>query len=191
MFYKLLTSKEQPVFKWKGGITKQFFVYPEGSEGVGSGSLLEVTSSTMDFPETEYTLFDGYKRILMVIDGSTELSHVDGTSKKLEKYDYHSFHGSTQTYSRGLATDYEIIFADSLDGSMQVLSGENIELPININDKKLYLGFYCDGEKASVTIDENCFDLTDGDHLSIILETGCSIKVKTVNSVVINSKIAL
>lgn len=193
MYCKLLTKKDQPVFKWQGGITKQLFVYPEGSNGVGNGSLFEVTSSTMDFPKTEYTLFENFKRILMVIDGTTTLSHKDGTSKTLRKYDYHAFHGNLQTYSDGLATDYEIIFDEKLVGRMQVVSDEECDLPCSLSDtrKKIYLGFYCDGEKADIIIDEKCYHIANGDHLSVIVEEYCNIRVAALKSTVINSIIEL
>ena len=54
--YKVTKRDEQPVSGWPGGVTRQFYIYPEGSEGATSFDYdFEITSSTMDYPETEYT----------------------------------------------------------------------------------------------------------------------------------------
>ena len=102
---KLSKFDQQPVQLWQGGKTRELYIF-QGEDG---DSIFEITSSTMDYPETEYSIFEGYDRILMVIDGETVLTHEDGKEAKLTPLVYDEFSGRCKTVSRGLATDYEIM----------------------------------------------------------------------------------
>ena len=170
--YKVTRRDEQPVFQWAGGITRQFFIYPEGSEGATSIDYdFEITSSTMDYPETEYTIYKDYDRILMIIDGETTLTYEDGSKVNLKKYEYNLFSGDMRTYSEGLATDYELMIRKGNKGMIRTIIAD--EKPLLFEIKRgdgysfIYCGLYCDGKHCEIQVKDQKFSLRLGDHLSI------------------------
>ena len=53
--------------------------------------------------------------------GCTILSHEDGREAELDKYDYHMFSGDEIIHSKGLATDYELIFKNGNKGEFRLI----------------------------------------------------------------------
>lgn len=191
--YKVTRRDEQPVCQWAGGITRQFYIYPEGSEGgISSDYDFEITTSTMDYPETEYTIYKDYDRILMIIDGETTLTYEDGSKVNLKKYEYNLFSGDMRTYSKGLATDYELMIRKGNKGIIRtIIAGEK---PLLFETKRedgysfMYCGVYCDGKYCEIQVKYQKFSLRHGDHLSIVSTENITYNVMG-DGFVINSAI--
>lgn len=186
-------KQQQPVFKWQGGSTRQLFAYPEGKTITEDSCDFEITSSTMDFPDTEYNVFKGCDRLLMIIDGKTTLSHHDGKSVYLKKYQHYKFSGEIKTYSRGMGTDYEIICKKGNGSDVKSYDEMDIsKLKILEKDETydfVHGGFYCQGSGCTVEIGKEKFELQQGDFLGIIADENVLLEVKTLKGKIIHSVI--
>lgn len=81
----------------------------------------------------------------MVLDGEIELTHEGKYSKRLKKFDTDSFMGDWDTHSVGLATDFNLMTADFLDGQIRGFSckaGDIKSLEFNRNARSLLLYTY-------------------------------------------------
>lgn len=184
-------KQQQPVFKWQGGSTRQLFAYPKGKTITEEDCDFEITSSTMDFPDTEYNVFKGCNRLLMIIDGETILSHNDGKSVNLKKYQHYNFSGERKTYSHGMGTDYEIIYKKGYGGEVKAYDERGIsKLKILKKDEAYDLvhgGFYCQGLGCTITIGKETFQLEQGDFLWIIADENVLLEVKALKGKIIHS----
>lgn len=191
----VLTKKEnQPLCKWQGGETRQFFIFPEDKKGATAFDYeFEITSSTMEYPQTDYTIYSGYDRILMIIEGKTRLIHQDGRTADLKKYDYDIFPGEMSTKSEGIATDYEMMIRRGSCGDIKVLDisqGEICEdLKIMDGYEMMFCGFYCCGENSRIVSGAQEFELYHGDHLSVMSSDDIVVSVSGKGGPVINSVI--
>ncbi|MCI8348655.1 MAG: HutD family protein [Firmicutes bacterium] len=185
---------QQPVCKWFGGVTRQFAIYPEGREGATAFDYdFEITSSTMDYPETEYTIYEGYDRILMIIDGKVTLNHGDGSVADLKKYDYDMFAGNMKTSSKGIATDYEMMISEENKGLIRIFESDSekaiVDIKKDMDYELTYCGFYCDGDDCLIAVNEQRFRLSHGDHISIITSEEAACIIEENSGVIINSVI--
>ena len=188
---KLMKREDQPLCKWTGGQTRSFFIYPPGGEGATAFDYdFEITSSTMEFPDSEYTIYEGYDRILMIIENSVKLVHEDGRTVVLNKYDYDVFSGETATHSYGLATDYEMMVRHGIDAGIKVIelpdAGEQIT-PKKAGFNFVYSGIYCEGKECSVEAGGEVFYLRHADHLSFVSDETIRFQIKSGEGKAINS----
>lgn len=189
--WQVKKKQQQPVFKWQGGSTRQLFVYPEGKTIIEEDCDFEITSSTMDFTHTEYNIFKGCDRLLMIIDGETTLSHHDGKSVNLKKYQHYSFSGEIKTYSHGMGIDYEIIYKKGNWGEVKAYDEMDISKLKSLEKDEIYDlvhgGFYCQGLGCTIAIEKDKIELEDGDFLWIIADENVLLEVKALNGKMIHS----
>lgn len=184
-------KQQQPVFEWQGGSTIQLFAYPDGKTITEECCDFEITSSTMDFPDTEYNIFTDCDRLLMIIDGETTLSHHDGKSVNLKKYQHYRFSGEMKTYSHGMGTDYEIIYKKGNWGEVKAYDEIDISnLKILEKDEAYDLvhgGFYCQGLGCTIVLEKDKIELENGDFLWIIADENVLLEVKALKDKMIHS----
>lgn len=189
--WQVKKKQQQPVFKWQGGSTRQLFVYPEGKTIIEEDCDFEITSSTMDFTHTEYNIFKGCDRLLMIIDGETTLYHDEGKSIKLKKYETYNFSGETKTYSQGTGTDYEIICKKGNKGHIMAY-GETDISRLKLLEKDaaydfVHGGFFCQGLGFTIVIEKEDFELKQGDFLWVIANENVPLKIKDLKGEIIHS----
>lgn len=177
MKIKMNDKDSQEVFNWPGGITRQFEIYPEDALGSTHYDFdYEITSSTMSNVESEYTIYKDYNRLLMIKEGSTLIKQNNAVFE-MKPYDQILFDGSTQTFSKGKACDYEIIFKKDKKCHLEVLEiKESCIFEIN----KGYYGVYCEEGLVTVEIDNQKCLLNKGDQLSIYLDENEHEQIKMV-----------
>ncbi|MDU2240856.1 MAG: HutD family protein, partial [Paenibacillus sp.] len=63
----------------------------------------------------------GFNRILMVLEGELALEHEGHHMSELKPFQQDHFKGEWRTTSKGLAVDFNLIFADNCDAVLDVL----------------------------------------------------------------------
>lgn len=178
----LLKKEEQLTSQWTGGTTRQFAIYPLHARGATDFDYeFEVTSSTMDYNKTQYTLYTGYHRILMIIDGAVKLFHEDNTTVNLSPFEFTEFKGDMLTYSYGYATDYELMIRRGNAGTIGVLTLKETVEEITLNNptdyRQSYYGFYSVDGAFRFIVDKTEYKIDTGDHLSFYLSERQTQKV--------------
>lgn len=176
MYQCILKRKnDQIMTNWSGGSTRELVTWPKNTSATENEEcLFEVTSSTMDYEETDYTVYIGFDSILMVIDGEMLLEHEDGTSTKLTPYKIDRFNRDIKTRSKGLATDYEIMLKKGCVGDLSSHSlDSDSKLPFRLETDPdfsiSYHGFYCAHGQMLVCINQEEILINEGDQLSVFL----------------------
>jgi environmental stress-induced protein Ves len=178
---KLNTENLQIISEWSGGRTRQLFIYPyNASGGTSFDYIFEITSSTMSDEETQYTVYKNYHRILMVIKDSTTLTHEDGRIVSLGQYSYDEFDGECLTFSKGCATDYELMIRKGNKGFIDVLSlneddEQNNLLCCHPNYPFAYHGFFCHQGNCRIQVGKEKFLLSESDQLSVIISGNAQV----------------
>lgn len=110
MSIKIFTTDDFKVSHWSGGTTTQFWISPGSAKLEDRDFDLRISSAVVEVPESEFSPFDGYTRILMVLDGELQLVHREHHSIVLKPFDQDLFQGSWQTRSIGQAQDFNVIY---------------------------------------------------------------------------------
>ena len=146
----------QKITRWAGGRTRQLAIYPQDAQGAEAFDFVfEITSSTTDIKESEYTIYESYNRTLMIISGESALTLEDGDSHSLSPYEQCTFDGALKVLSRGRAVDYEMTLRKGRSGRVEFLGRVS---DLSIKEDPGYLGLYC--LKGSLRIYSK-----DGEHL--------------------------
>ena len=112
----------QKITRWAGGRTRQLAIYPQDAQGAEAFDFVfEITSSTTDIKESEYTIYESYNRTLMIISGESALTLEDGDSHSLSPYEQCTFDGALKVLSRGRAVDYEMTLRKGRSGRVEFL----------------------------------------------------------------------
>jgi environmental stress-induced protein Ves len=131
----------QKITRWAGGCTRQLAIYPRDAQGSEAFDFVfEITSSTTDIKESEYTIYESYNRTLMIISGELILTLEDGDTYSLSPYGQCTFDGALRALSRGRAVDYEMTLRKGRSGRVEFL-GRVSDLSIKASPG--YLGLYC------------------------------------------------
>ena len=174
-------SSEQPVNNWSGGSTRQLAIYPLHSELSKRDFIFRISTATVEVESSVFSKFDGFKRILMILEGELEIYHQDHHSKHLHRFDTDHFEGSWETRAEGKVVDFNVIYSDKVKhagvkkyelsiGSKQIfkcndndfiafyiLSGYG-EVENNPFSEKDFLLIKCDSGKNKVQLEahDNC-----------------------------------
>ena len=146
----------QKITRWAGGQTRQLAIYPQDAKGAEAFDFVfEITSSTTDRKESEYTIYESYNRTLMIISGESALTLEDGDTYSLSPYEQCTFDGALKVLSKGRAVDYEMTLRKGRSGRVEFLGRVS---DLSIKAAPGYLGLYC--LKGSLRIYSK-----DGEHL--------------------------
>lgn len=121
---RVLSQKEYAVSYWSGGTTSQVMIWPPESEFKKHEFLWRISLATMEAADSSFTKFDGFHRILHLLDGESRLSFADGRNYILHPGDEVSFYGEDNIKSSGKAGDLNLIMADGVWGEMRSLRSE-------------------------------------------------------------------
>ena len=134
-------AQHQKITRWAGGRTRQLAIYPQDAQGDKAFDFVfEITSSTTDIKESEYTIYESYNRTLMIISGESILTLEDGDTYSLSPYEQCTFDGALKVLSRGRTVDYEMTLRKGRSGRVEFL-GRVSDLSIKAGPG--YLGLYC------------------------------------------------
>ncbi|NLM06154.1 MAG: HutD family protein [Tissierellia bacterium] len=121
--YKI-SKEDYKVSKWSGGETREVFIYPAESSLEERNFQVRISSATVEVEESEFSAFNGYDRILMVLKGIVKLEHTSPVSKRtveLSSLMQDSFSGSIKTKSYGKCTDYNVISKEGLASELRTV----------------------------------------------------------------------
>lgn len=106
---------------WSGGNTTEFFVYPEGASYAAQDFLFRISSATVDTKQSEFTRLPGIRRILMVLEGTVELTCGSGPPVSLSPYECFEFSGEDDTKSKGICRDFNLMMRKGCTGQLEAL----------------------------------------------------------------------
>lgn len=129
---------------WSGGKTTEIFIYPKESSLSERDFDFRFSSATVNLEESTFTRFEGYKRILMILDGKIKISHENSEGireKEMLPYSQDFFDGEEVTRSYGRCRDFNIIYKKSISADLRILNEGSLE----IESSKVYV-IYCNSE---------------------------------------------
>lgn len=144
---KLIKHSQYKTTNWAGGSTTEMFVYPEHSSYDDRNFWLRISSATINQSPSVFTKLEGYKRIITILNGEVALHHNNIKSKELKPCEVHLFMGDWETYSDGLAKDFNVIYSDKISASLEVKMNSNNEwLELSPDNQLFYFLFVYKGE---------------------------------------------
>lgn len=180
---KILTETDFLISTWSGGTTTQLFISPEGTSLSERNFDWRISSAQVETEESDFTLFDGYERILIPLKGKLEMEHQTPNGiiqQNVSEFQLARFSGSWQTKGKGKLTDFNVIFKPnyhpkvhvthfsentlfSMEETMHVLflpegiytvNGQELRAPaMLINDQHLKLEVTCSANSRIISIE--------------------------------------
>lgn len=143
MKIQIVKAEQQTTTTWAGGTTTELFIYPENTTFANRDFDFRISTATVEVEESTFTIFKQLNRILMILEGELEINHIDRYTKKLQRFDIDEFHGEWPTTAKGKVTDFNLIFNDSVKGSVEAIQVSNTcELEIQSSFSPDYTAIY-------------------------------------------------
>ncbi len=139
--------KDFKVTNWSGGKTTELMIYPENKDYINRDFDFRISSATVELEESTFTKLE-YNRILLILEGELDLL-IEGKVLHLKELEQHSFDGSKDITSKGMVTDFNLMYTDDYTCSVDVLHMDG-EKEITMDDEFYYLYLY----KGNVTIND-------------------------------------
>lgn len=99
--------------KWSGGTTTQWVIFPENATLQERNFDWRISSARVETEIADFTLFEGYERILIPLKGALEMEHQTPNGsirQKVGEFELARFSGSWPTQGKGKLTDFNLIF---------------------------------------------------------------------------------
>lgn len=99
--------------KWSGGTTTQWLIFPENATLQERNFDWRISSAQVETEVSDFTLFEGYERILIPLKGALEMEHQTPNGsirQKVAEFELARFSGSWPTTGKGKLTDFNLIF---------------------------------------------------------------------------------
>ena len=93
---------EQKVTKWSGGSTRQLAIFPFDANLADRNFIFRISTASVETETSVFSKFDGFRRILMILEGELEIWHKGHHTKKLNTFDTDVFDGSWETTASGI-----------------------------------------------------------------------------------------
>lgn len=112
--------------KWSGGTTSEYFIYPNGTSVQAQNFDFRISTACIDVQASTFTKFPNHDRILLILEGETEIIHRDKYSKQLKEFDLEYFSGNydTSSSSKAKVKDFNLIYDAKYSANVEVLNGE-------------------------------------------------------------------
>lgn len=110
---KIVTANHFLISSWSGGTTTQLIIFPEGASLSERNFDWRISSAVVETEESDFTVFDGYERILIPLEGSLEMEHQTENgilNQSVNTFELARFKGSWKTHGKGKLTDFNLIF---------------------------------------------------------------------------------
>lgn len=161
-----IKSNEHKQNTWSGGTTTQLYIWPPGADYAKRDFLFRISTATVETETSVFTSLPGFKRILMILQGELLIKHKGHHEKKLTRFEQDFFDGSWETSAEGKVTDFNLMMAEGVGGSVIVLrirKGERYMIE-TANSTFIYLF------EGSVKVGTK--DVNKGDLIAVINENG-------------------
>jgi environmental stress-induced protein Ves len=120
---KIRTEADFLVSEWSGGTTSQLFIFPEEATLAARNFDWRISSAVIEIPESDFTLFEGYERILIPMEGKLEMEHQTPNGiiqQNVSEFELARFSGSWPTKGKGKLTDFNVIFKPVYHPKVQI-----------------------------------------------------------------------
>lgn len=121
---KILTETDFVSSTWSGGTTTQLFISPEGSSLAERNFDWRISSAEVETETSDFSLFEGYERILIPLKGKLEMEHQTPNGviqQNVSEFQLARFSGSWPTKGKGKLTDFNLIFKPNYHPKVHVL----------------------------------------------------------------------
>lgn len=124
MFYsnKLIPKSAQKTSSWSGGTTTELAIFPEDASYAARNFQWRLSTALVTAAESTFTALPGWHRLLMVLNGSMQLTHADHHRVTLRPFEQDSFSGSWSTHCVGTGQDFNLMLAAGWQGRLQAIS---------------------------------------------------------------------
>ena len=134
---KILNLSDYKVNIWGGGVTREIMILPANSLLDNRDFDIRISSAVIESPESTCSNFDGYKRIILPLEGSITL--ITPTGKvRLTPTEPFTFDGSDKITSLNSvgAIDFNVIFKPEVNASVKIINNYH-----HIKSKKSCIAF--------------------------------------------------
>lgn len=165
MDYKIIRKKSQKESSWAGGISKELYIFPDGSN-LNTPFSFRVSTATINPGIYNFTPFNNYKRLLILLKGHVNLE-IDGNKYFLEPMSHIFFSGNSKTISIAEkdSEDFNLIFKDDIELLTFHITENNISGEI-LSNKAINI-FYNLEDIKHININNNEYLLEPGDTVII------------------------
>lgn len=116
-----LTPADYQISTWSGGQTTQLFLSPEGGNYPDRTFDFRLSTATVEVEKSDFTDLSGYHRILMPLNASIRLNHLE-QEVVLNPFQSYFFDGGDPVSSQGTCQDFNLIYKPSYQGHMSAIS---------------------------------------------------------------------
>lgn len=123
--------------RWSGGTTTELFIHPAGSSYAARDFDVRISTATTELETTTFTHLPGYKRILVVLDGTLKLHFAVEMpfDVELEALEQVLFSGDDPVTGFGQVRDLNVMTSAGYSASVEdhrLAAGETLELECGI-----------------------------------------------------------
>jgi len=154
MNISFLPKKDSKASIWSGGLTYEYMVYPKTANYADRNFAFRISSATIEKVPSEFTIFKGYHRYLVMLDNSLDIE-VNKEKKIYEKYQIMEFNSDDEVTSYTKGTDFNWMVSEKISHhKLKITNGNqncNAQIIllfsldttfITINEKPYYLETY-------------------------------------------------
>lgn len=167
--HELIPAAEQRTAAWSGGQTTELAIFPPGASYGRRDFQWRLSTAVVSVPESTFTALPGFQRLLMVLSGQMQLTHLGHHQSFLQPFDQDSFSGSWETICRGTGRDFNLMLASGWQGSLQARTLTS-DLPFTIRPEHpaAVSAYYCLAGDAHLQLPSGLeLDLGPGDFLQV------------------------
>lgn len=142
--YQLIPAAEQSATAWSGGRTTELAISPAGASYVSRDFQWRLSTAVVSTPESTFTPLPGFRRLLMVLSGQMQLTHVGHHQSFLQPFDQDAFSGSWETLCRGTGRDFNLMLSEGWQGSLQAKTlTSDVPLTVRPEHPNSVCAYYC------------------------------------------------
>ena len=147
-----MIRKENPhTSQWSGGTTTELYISPQGATVTERNFDLRISTATVDAEESDFTLFHGYLRKLIILEGQLEIQHDSQAPLHFHPGMLHAFSGDSVTHSKGKVRDFNVIHLPSVEPEIENVQFSKGFYDFGVPDKKCVL-YLLSGEVLSAEL---------------------------------------
>ena len=158
-------KEQQLSTNWSGGTTTQLIIYPFDAVFSERTFMFRISTATVETETSSFTPFPGYKRLLMILEGTLRIVHTGEYSKVLDTFETDAFDGSWETTAKGKVRDFNVMYSKEVEDATlekrELSKGETHLLSLEKYD---FIGIYLlvgKIELNNMLLEENDFILCE------------------------------
>lgn len=176
---RIIRKKAYKITAWRGGTTTEIYLYPEDGDYKGRQFDYRISTATIDTEESVFTVLPGIERVILPLENKMVLLHGE-EEVVLSPYEAYRFPGDSNTRSRGINRDFNLMLNHGVHGDIEVITIGKETSKIEVAENILY---YYDQGKGIIEIGqeaifpgdsilvkgEECIELVNNNHSDVTL----------------------